>query len=180
VPTEERQDDERDHDEDHVGFAEVRPHEPRRAHHLTNPCSGDHTGEHSEDEHVDQGHEPALRPEPRQRPLAVHCGEHRHHDRRKEHEETPEDHGVHDARQQALQELLLAEHDRRLVANATRDVVRPFERLRSADEAPEEERAPREQRPGDSERRRQHDRARDRGYDSRAFLSSAVIAGTTS
>ncbi len=58
-------------------------------------------------------------------------------------------------------------------------VVVACDRLRRADETDEQQRAPREERPRDGERRRECERAGKRGY-SRAFLSSAEIAGTIS
>ena len=50
--------------------------------------------------------------EPRQRRVLVDRGDHRHHDRREEDEEAPEDERVHQPRHEALQELALAEDDR--------------------------------------------------------------------
>jgi hypothetical protein len=87
---------------------------------------------------------------------------------------------VHHARGEALEQLALAENDRRLVADAARDVVRAVERPRGADEPDEEERAPREQPSGDGEQRREGDGAGRGRYWPFAFLSSAVIAGTIS
>jgi hypothetical protein len=82
---------------------------------------------------------------------------------------------VHRAGKQPLEELALPEDDHRLVANADGNVVEPLDRLARVDQPPQEERAPREQRPRDDEQRGERDRA----Y-SRAFFSSAVIAGTIS
>ena len=79
-----------------------------------------------------------------------------------------------------LEQLPLAEHDRRLVLDAPRDVVGAVERPRRTDEPHEEERAPREQPAGDGEQRRKGDGAGDGGYEPLTFLSSAVIAGTIS
>ena len=182
VPAEQRQDDERDHQQDEVGFAEVRAVEARRSHDLADPDGGHDTGEHREDEDVDQRHEPALRPEPRERPVAVDGRDHRHDDRREEHEEAPEDRGMHRAGQQPLEQLALSEHDHRFVADPTWNVVVPLDRLRSTHEADEQQRAPREEGPRDGERRRERERACKRRcpYASRAFLSSAEIAGTIS
>jgi hypothetical protein len=87
---------------------------------------------------------------------------------------------MHRAGQEALEQLALSEHDHRLVADALRNVVEAFDRLRRADEADEQERAPREERPGDGERRRERERPCGSSYVGRAFLSSAEIAGTTS
>ena len=180
VPAEQRQHDERDHSEDQVGLAEVRAVEARRSRDLADPERQRDAHEDADDEHVDERHEPALRAEPRQRPLAIHRSDHRHHDRREENEEAPEDERVHHTRQQALQQLLLAEHDRRLVLEALRNVVEALGRLPRAHEAREKARATCEQRAGDGERRCEGERAGQRRYVGRAFLSSAEIAGTIS
>ena len=84
--------------------------------------------------------------------------------------------------QQPLEQLPLAEHDHRFVADPTWNVVVPLDRLRSAHEADEQQRAPREEGPRDGERSRERERACKRRcpYASRAFLSSAEIAGTIS
>ena len=84
------------------------------------------------------------------------------------------------ARHEPLEQLALAEHDRRLVLHAPRDVVGAVERPRRADEPHEEERAAREQPAGDGEQRREGDGAGRGCYDPLTFLSSAVIAGTIS
>ena len=65
-----------------------------------------------------------------------------------------------DARHEPLEQLLLAEHDHRLVPDARGDVVGAVERLRRADEPHEEERATREQPARDGEQRRERDARR--------------------
>jgi hypothetical protein len=87
---------------------------------------------------------------------------------------------MHRARKQALEELALAEHDRRLVPDAPRHVVRPVERPAGAHEPQQERRALSEQPSGDGEERRERDGAGGSRYWGFAFLSSAVIAGTIS
>jgi hypothetical protein len=87
---------------------------------------------------------------------------------------------VHRAGHEALEELALAEHDRRLVLDAPEDVVGSLQRPRRPDEPGEEQRAPREQPAGDGEQRREGDGAGRGSYAPFAFLSSAVIAGTIS
>ncbi len=92
------------------------------------PCGSDRRvrdpGEHEHREHVDQ---PA-----RTSPDAPSHGsveprstarDHRHHDRREEHEEAPEDEGVHQPGHEPLEELPLPEHDHDLVARAPRQVA---------------------------------------------------------
>ena len=58
---------------------------------------------------------------------------------------------VDQAGAEALEQLLLAEHDDRLVAHALRHVVEPLHRLAEPDEAGEQERAAAEERAGDAE-----------------------------
>jgi hypothetical protein len=87
---------------------------------------------------------------------------------------------VHRAGEQALEELPLAEDDGRLVPHAPRHVARAVERPSGAHEAQQERRALSEQAAGDGEQRRECDGAGRGCYRLLAFLSSAVIAGTTS
>ncbi len=100
----------------------------------------------------------------------------RHQDGREEREEAPEDERVHQPGHEPLEQLALAEHDRRLVAHPARQVVGAVERACGANQAREEQRAPAEEHAGDDEQCRKRDGA----YVERAFLSSAVIAGTIS
>ena len=86
---------------------------------------------------------------------------------------------MHRAGHQPLEQLSLSEDDHGFVANATRNVVVAFDRSSRADETDEQERAPREERARDGERRRERERPSEGCY-SRAFLSSAEIAGTIS
>jgi hypothetical protein len=86
---------------------------------------------------------------------------------------------MHRAWEHPLEQLALSEHDHRFVADTAGDVVVAFDRSPRADETDEQERTPREERAGDGERRRERNRAGERCY-SRAFLSSAEIAGTIS
>jgi hypothetical protein len=87
---------------------------------------------------------------------------------------------VDQARDEALQELALAEDDLRLVADACRDVVEALGRLAAPDQVDQELGATREQESADREGRREGDRSDGYVYGPRAFLSSAVIAGTIS
>jgi hypothetical protein len=59
---------------------------------------------------------------------------------------------VHHPRNDPLEELLLAEHDHRLVLDAARQVVEALGRLRRADEPRQEARAAREEPAGNRER----------------------------
>jgi hypothetical protein len=158
----------------------VRPVEATRPHDLPDPDGDRDARQHGEDEDVDHRHVPALAAEPRQRRAAVDGADHRHHDRREEDEEAPEDQGVHEPGDEALEELALTQHDRRLVLHSQRHVVRPVERTGCADDAHEEQGATPEEKARGGEQRRERDGAcRDR-YWPRTFLSSAVIAGTIS
>jgi hypothetical protein len=90
---------------------------------------------------------------------------------------------VHQAGTQALQQLPLAEDDRRLVADAARQVRCPADGLARADEPCEEERTSREEPTGDPDRCDDRDRRRQtrfRAQPALTFRSSAEIAGTTS
>ena len=151
VPEQQRQHDQRDQPEDEVGLAEVAALEPLRPLHLADPERGGDADEHEHDEEVDEEREPALRSEPRQRLALRDRADQRHHDRREEDEEAPEDERVDEAGAEALEQLLLAEHDDRLVAHPLRHVVEPLHRLAEPDEAGEQERAAAEQRARDAE-----------------------------
>ena len=84
--------------------------------------------------------------------LALRDGaDQRHHDRREEDQEAPEDERVDQARAEALEELLLAEHDDGLVAHALRHVVEPLHRLPEPHEAGQQQRAATEERARDTE-----------------------------
>jgi hypothetical protein len=87
---------------------------------------------------------------------------------------------VHEARAEPLQELALAEHDLGLVADAPRQVVEALRGLAEPDEVDEQLRAAREQRAADREGGGERQRSGRDVYGERAFLSSAVIAGTIS
>ena len=80
-------------------------------------------------EHVDQQRVPALMTQPRERRVLVDDADHRDHDRRGGRE-APEDEGVHQPRAQPLQQLALAEHDRRLVARSGACVAGALDRRR--------------------------------------------------
>ena len=80
-----------------------------------------------------------------------------------------------------LEQLALAQHDDRLLAQARGDVAGALDarRLAHAHEPHEQQRAAREQPAGEAERRGEGERA-GQHYASRARRSSAVIAGTIS
>ena len=180
VPEQQRRDDPRDHRQDQVGLAEVAALEARRAGELADRDRGHHAAQDEHREDVHEQREPALVPEPRQRGVAVHGADQRHQDRREEDEEAPEDRRVHQPRAEALEQLALPEHDHRLVAGAARDVVEALGRLAHPHEVRDQLRATGEQHPGHAERRRQRERSGQDSYCERAFLSSAVMAGTIS
>ncbi len=80
-------------------------------------------------------------------------------------EEAPEDEGVHQARHEPLQQLALAEHDRRLVAHAPLHVVAPVDGL-AREHEPGQEEAPRRpnSHPLNAEQRRERHRTGERLY----------------
>jgi hypothetical protein len=80
----------------------------------------------------------------------------------------------------ALEQLPLPQHDHRFVANASGHVAEALDRLSHPHQPPEEERAPGEQPDRDGEESGEGERADGPAYDPRAFLSSALIAGTIS
>jgi hypothetical protein len=87
---------------------------------------------------------------------------------------------VHEAGYEPLQQLALAEDNRRLVQRSFRQVAGAVDRFAREREANQEEGAPRKQPARDREQRRESKRARERVYAPRAFRSSAEIAGTIS
>ena len=180
VPEQQRRDDPGDQGEDQVGLAQVAALEARRPLDLADRHGADHADQHEHGEHVDHQREPALVPEPRQRGVAANGADHRDHDRGEEDQEAPEDRGVDQARHEALEQLLLAEHDHGLVLDPLRHVVEALDRLAEPHEVHEQLRAAAEQRARHREHRGERERSERDVYEDCAFLSSAVIAGTIS
>ena len=186
MPEEERRHDPGDEPEDEVGLAEVAALEPLRPLHLADPERGGDADEDEAAEEVDEERKPALPLEPAERRasrearVGIDDVDDRDEDRGEEHDEAPEDQRVHDPRHEPLQELALAEDDDGFVLDPLRQLVEALERRAHADEAPEEERAPCEDRQRDGRDRREGERGQGGGYWPRTFLSSAEIAGTTS
>ena len=155
VPEEEGRDDAGDQAEDEIRLAEVAALEAARPLHLADPERGGDADEHEAAEEVDGEREPALPLEPgerrsrRQIRLAVDHVDRGDDDRGEEDDEAPEDERVHQAGHEALQELLLPEHDDDLVLDTLREVVEALERRAHADEAVEEERPSGEEPEGD-------------------------------
>jgi hypothetical protein len=178
VPEEQRRHDQRDQTEDEVGLTEVAALEPRRSLHLADEEGRCHPDEHQDAEHVDEEEEPALVAEPRQRPLAVDGGEERHHDGREQDEEAPEDERVHQARPEPLQELPLAQDDRRLGTRPPADVAGAARRLPEPHDAVEQVRAAEEEAACDGEHDGEREARRERAHD--AARIAAEIAGRIS
>ena len=151
VPGEQREHDQRDQAEDEVCLTEVAAPETLRSLHLADPERGGDADEHEHHEEVDDQGEPPLRAQPRHGLALCHGGDQRHHDRREEHQEAPEDDRVDQPRDEPLEQFPLPEHDHRLVANPPRHVVEPLRRLAQPNEPREHERASAEQRPRDRE-----------------------------
>ena len=80
---------------------------------MTNAVTTPAKHQHRED--VDEQREPPLASEPRDRLVACRRPRSRHHDRREEDEEPPEDERVHQARDEPLEQLALAQRDHDLV-----------------------------------------------------------------
>ena len=190
MPAQERGHDQGDQAEDQVGLAEMASLEPRGPLDLADQERRRHADEHQYAEDVDEEEEPALVPEPRDRPVAVDGAEERHHDRREEDDEAPEDQRVDDPRDEALEELALAEHDRRLGADAPTEVAAPVGRLAHPDEPVEEVRALGEEAACDRDQEAQRDAdsavlmfpggRRQPDTSARVRLIAAVSAGTIS
>ena len=128
VPEQQRGDDAGDQREDEVGLAQVAA---LRTAAVAAPCGSRTLRDTDEDErreHVDEERVPPLALEPAERGargkrlVTLEDRRDRHEDRREEDEESPEDEGVHEARDEPLEELPLTENDDRLVAHAGRNV----------------------------------------------------------
>src|SRR4051812_42580316 len=179
MPQQQRRDDAGDPEQDQVGLAEVAALEARRPHDLADVERRAHADQHEHREHVDEECEPALVAEPWQRGALVHRADHRHHDGREEHDETPEDEGVHHSRAEPLQDLLLPDRDHGLLADALGDVVEALGRPAQAHDPHEHARTPGEEARTYGQRGEQRDQP-DGAYPAPAFRSAAVIAGITS
>ena len=86
---------------------------------------------------------------------------------------------MHQARDEPLEQLALAERDHDLVSHPGRKLARAVAGPPHLDEPHEDERAPREQPSADGQHAEQ-DEEGDRVYPPLAFRISATIAGTTS
>ena len=183
MPAEERRHDQRDEPQDQIRLAEVASLEALGPLHLANEERRHDADEDEHAEDVDEEEEPPLVPEPRQRPVRVDGAEERHQDRREEDDEAPEDERVHEPRPEPLQQLALAEHDRRLGADASPDLAGAARGLPEPNDAVEEVRAAEEQAAGDRERPGQDERRSGRahpGAHDRAARSAALTAGRIS
>src|ERR671914_233924 len=169
-----------DQGQDEVGLAEVAALESGRPLQLADADRGHDADQHEHREDVHQQREPALVAEPRQRGVAVHRADHGDQDRGEENQEAPEDERVHQAGTEALEELALAQHDRRLVADAPGQVVEALARLAEPYQVDQELGPAREQKAAHGDGQREGDRSEKNVYGPRAFLSSAVTAGTIS
>jgi hypothetical protein len=152
VPEQQRHDNARDEEKDQIRLADVAALEAWRPLHLAYDERRDHARQHEQCEHVDQQRVPALRAEPRQGRVRIDRADHCDHDRREQDEEAPEDRGVHQPRQQALQQLALPHHDDRLLPCPGRDVSKTLCRLAHADQAIEQQRPAGEKHPRHDER----------------------------
>ena len=181
VPQQQRRDDPGDHGQDQVGLAEVAALEALRALHLADPHGGHHAEQHEHREHVDHQREPALVAEPRQRGVARRpprssrsrsSGRGRRSPRR-----SPRASGPGPSRWNSLRwpSTISASLRTRRGTSSKR-----VDRLAEPHEVDQQLRAAREQAAADGERGRERERSGGDVYCERAFLSSAVIAGTIS
>ena len=149
-----------DQAEDQVRFAEVAALEPlgRCTLRIANADVDADEDEHHEE--VDEEREPALGTEPGQRLALCNCCDQRHHDRREQDQEPPEDERVDQTGAEPLEQLLLSEHDDGLVADPLWHVVEPAHRL------PHPHEAGQQQRPAAEEQARgaEHEEERERGH----------------
>jgi hypothetical protein len=177
VQRQQRRHDARDPGQDQVRLAEVAALEPARPHDLADVQRRRHADQRQHAEDVRQ----RVVPRPVRRRLRVDDLDHRDEDRREQHDERPEDERVHQARDEPLQQLALADDDDGFGAQPLRHVAGAVDARRAAHphEPAQQEHAAGEQRArdgdggGERERARDHERPRTR-------RSSAVIAGTTS
>ena len=153
----------------------MRPAEALGPQDLPDRDGGCHAGKNQDGEDVREPAEPFLPAEPRQLGAPVDRGDHRHQDRRQQDEEAPKDEGVHQAGNEALEELPLPEHDLELRTGLAGRIGRAVVRDGARDEAVEEDAAPPRAHAGE-----RHQRDEGEGAYVRAFRSSALIAGTTS
>ena len=144
---------------------------------LADDESRDHAHEHEHGEHVDHQRVPTLRTEPWQGRMCVDRADHGDDDRGQEDQESPEDGRVHQARQQTLQQLALADHDGRLSPSTGGHIVESRNRLAGAQQSVEGPRPPREQGAGEHERDREGHGLDD---DHLCLRTSAEMAGTIS
>ncbi len=177
VPQEERDDDAGDQQQDQVRLAQVTARETLRPLHFADHERCDHAGEHQEREYVDEERVPALPPQPGQSGVLVHHADHRDGDGRQKHDEAPKDRGMHEAGQQALEQLALADDDDCFGPHSTRDVIESRRGLAHADESVDENGAAGEQPDRDDQDHRKN------GGSYRVhlvFRISAEMAGTIS
>ena len=170
-----------DHGQDEVGLAEVAALEALRALDLADAERPDHAEQHGHREHVDQQREPALVAEPRQRGVLAHRPDHRDDDRREEDDEAPEDQRVHEPRARAAGTACAgpARSSPRCARARGTSPVRSTglpSRTRSTSSLARRANRP----PQTASAAASATAPASDGYAERAFLSSAVIAGTIS
>ena len=178
LPQQQRAGDRGDQAQDQVGLAQMAAPEAVGTLHLADPDGARAADQDQRGEDVGQQREPALVAEPGQRRVLVDHPDQRDQDRRRQHQEAPEDERVHQAGHQPLQQLALTEHDRRFVADPLLDIAGAIHR-RSPPDQPEQEANPGgEQRSAHRDQRGEHDRGYHHPYEPLAFLISCEIAGT--
>jgi hypothetical protein len=181
VPEQQRAHDAGDQRQDQVGLSRAASLEAPRPLDMADREGGGHARQHQGREDVHEQRVPALVTEPGQRGAAVDGSDHRDQDRGQQHQEAPEDRGVHEARHEPLEQLALPRDQDRLGPQAARHVVEPPGRLSHAHQPVQLEDAAAEQAAADGEDDGQCERARRHaGYVARSLRTSVEIAGTIS
>ena len=118
--------------------------------------------------------------QPRERGVLGDDADHGDDDRRAQDEEAPEDEGVDEAGAEALQQLALAQHDRRLVLGAAGALAGALHRSARLQQLHQEPHPDDEQTPAHRQRGGEQDGGDGYADVPRTFLISAEMAGTTS
>ena len=151
VPQQEGDDDPGDQQQDEVGLAHVAAGEAARPLDLADDESRDHAGKHEHCEGVDEERIPALLPKPGQGRVLVDEANHGGQNRWEQDDEAPEDRCMHQAREQALEQLALADDHDGLGAGARGQVVESLQGFPHPHEPVEEQRTAAEQRDRDDQ-----------------------------
>ena len=175
VQREQREHDAEDPHQDEVGLLHVAAHEPLRPLDLADGEGQADADDHQDGEQVLQQPEPPAVADQRQGEVRVHGLAHGLDDRGQKDQEAPEDEGMHQSRQQTLEQLSLAEHHGHFALQPDRHVSRSVHRpaqahqpVQQAGPAGEESRGRGNERQEDR-RRQEHQGASVCGIDGRSL-----------